>query len=186
MVQGQGYVHTLSWPLDGAAVDAVGMMRVILVGGRVGQDDGRRQRRRCRPPALLCSALFCAPHVEMLQPPHDAKRHQLTLLLSTVKDKAQHAVILDKTISEKLYKDVQSYRLVTVATLVDRLKINGSLARTCLKDLEEKGQIKPIVTHSKMKIYSTSPRYTVRCAALHCHARRLVHTTRRGPSANKC
>ncbi|KAI3327957.1 ribosomal protein S25, partial [Xylariaceae sp. AK1471] len=69
-------------------------------------------------------------------------------------DKAQHAVLLDKTTSEKLYKDVQSYRLVTVATLVDRLKINGSLARKCLKDLEEKGQIKPVVTHSKMKIYS--------------------------------
>ncbi|KAI2779164.1 ribosomal protein S25 [Daldinia loculata] len=71
-----------------------------------------------------------------------------------LKDKAQHAVLLDKTTSEKLYKDVQSYRLVTVATLVDRLKINGSLARKCLKDLEEKGQIKPIVTHSKMKIYT--------------------------------
>ncbi|KAI0451809.1 ribosomal protein S25 [Xylaria acuta] len=69
-------------------------------------------------------------------------------------DKAQHAVLLDKTTSEKLYKDVQSYRLVTVATLVDRLKINGSLARQCLKDLEEKGQIKPVVTHSKMKIYT--------------------------------
>lgn len=44
---------------------------------------------------------------------------------------------------------------MTVATLVDRLKINGSLARQCLKDLEEKGQIRPIVTHSKMKIFST-------------------------------
>lgn len=44
---------------------------------------------------------------------------------------------------------------MTVATLVDRMKINGSLARQCLKELEEKGQIKPIVTHSKMKIYST-------------------------------
>ena len=73
-----------------------------------------------------------------------------------VKDKAQHAVILDKQTSEKLYKDVQSYRLVTVAVLVDRLKINGSLARKCLADLEEKGQIKPVVGHSKMKIYSTS------------------------------
>ncbi|KAK7756410.1 40S ribosomal protein S25 [Diatrype stigma] len=71
-----------------------------------------------------------------------------------IKDKAQHAVLLDKTTSEKLYKDVQSYRLVTVATLVDRLKVNGSLARRCLKDLEEKGQIRPIVTHSKMKIYT--------------------------------
>jgi small subunit ribosomal protein S25e len=44
---------------------------------------------------------------------------------------------------------------VTIATLVDRLKINGSLARRCLKDLEEKGQIKQVVGHSKMKIYST-------------------------------
>ena len=73
----------------------------------------------------------------------------------TVKDKAQHAVILDKATSDKLYKDVQSYRLITVATLVDRLKINGSLARRCLADLEEKGQIKKIVGHSKLQIYST-------------------------------
>ncbi|KAL2755463.1 hypothetical protein ACRALDRAFT_2104798, partial [Sodiomyces alcalophilus JCM 7366] len=71
-----------------------------------------------------------------------------------VKDKAQHAVILDKSTSEKLYKDVQSYRLVTVATLVDRMKINGSLARSCIKDLEEKGMIKPVVQHSKLKIYT--------------------------------
>ena len=73
-----------------------------------------------------------------------------------VKDKANHAVILDKATSDKLYKDVQSYRLITVATLVDRLKINGSLARQALNDLEEKGQIKKIVGHSKLSIYSES------------------------------
>ena len=76
------------------------------------------------------------------------------LTSQTVKDKANHAVILDKATSDKLYKDVQSYRLVTVATLVDRLKINGSLARQALKDLEEKGQIKKVVGHSKLSIYS--------------------------------
>lgn len=75
----------------------------------------------------------------------------------TVKDKANHAVVLDKTTSEKLYKDVQSYRLITVATLVDRLKINGSLARQALADLEEKGLIKKVVGHSKLNIYSTFP-----------------------------
>jgi small subunit ribosomal protein S25e len=73
---------------------------------------------------------------------------------AAVKDKAQHAVILDKATSDRLYKDVQSYRLITVATLVDRLKINGSLARRCLADLEEKGQIKKVVGHSKLSIYS--------------------------------
>ncbi|KAL4934539.1 S25 ribosomal protein-domain-containing protein [Aspergillus undulatus] len=71
-----------------------------------------------------------------------------------VKDKAQHAVVLEKQTAERLNKDVQSYRLITVATLVDRLKINGSLARKALADLEEKGQIKKVVGHSKMNIYT--------------------------------
>lgn len=72
-----------------------------------------------------------------------------------VKDKAQHAVVLDKATNDKLQKDVQSYRLITVATLVDRLKINGSLARKALADLEEQGSIKKVVGHSKLAIYST-------------------------------
>jgi small subunit ribosomal protein S25e len=72
----------------------------------------------------------------------------------TVKDKAQHAVILDKATSDRLQKEVQSYRLVTVATLVDRLKINGSLARRSLAELEEQGQIKKVVSHSKCIVYS--------------------------------
>lgn len=79
---------------------------------------------------------------------------------TTVKDKANHAVILDKATSDKLYKDVQSYRLITVATLVDRLKINGSLARQALKDLEEKGQIKKVVGHHNLSIYSRFHRHT--------------------------
>merc|ERR1711939_1201391 len=71
-----------------------------------------------------------------------------------VKDKANHAVVLDKQTSDKLNKDVQSYRLVTVAVLVDRLKINGSLARAALKDLEEKGVIRKVVGHSRGSIYT--------------------------------
>lgn len=71
-----------------------------------------------------------------------------------VKDKAQHAVILDKTTSDKLNKDVQAYRLITVAVLVDRLKINGSLARRALTDLEARGVIKKVVGHSKLNIYT--------------------------------
>jgi small subunit ribosomal protein S25e len=80
-------------------------------------------------------------------------RRGLTILY-TVKDKANHAVVLDKATSDKLNKDVQSYRLVTVAVLVDRLKINGSLARAALKDLEEKGTITKVVGHSKGSIYT--------------------------------
>lgn len=100
-----------------------------------------RSKRRSGPRERVCD-----------DPPTAATTYNLTF--PQVKDKAQHAVILDKATSEKLYKDVQSYRLVTVATLVDRLKINGSLARRCLADLEEKGQIKKVVAHSKLTVYS--------------------------------
>ncbi|KAI5291419.1 40S ribosomal protein S25 [Ascosphaera aggregata] len=71
-----------------------------------------------------------------------------------VKDKAQHAVVLDKATSDKLNKDVQSYRLITVATLVDRLKVNGSLARQALADLEQRGVIKKVVGHHALDIYT--------------------------------
>merc|ERR1712046_305623 len=71
-----------------------------------------------------------------------------------VKDKAQHAVVLDKQTNERMGKDVQSYRLITVAVLVDRLKINGSLARKALSELEEKGVIRKVVSHNALNIYS--------------------------------
>jgi len=91
---------------------------------------------------------------------HRARFHAPAQKIATdshiVKDKANHAVVLDKQTNDKLQKDVQSYRLITVATLVDRLKINGSLARKALADLEENGQIKKVVGHSKLSIYSIS------------------------------
>ncbi|KZF24018.1 ribosomal protein S25 [Xylona heveae TC161] len=71
-----------------------------------------------------------------------------------VKDKAQHAVVFDKSTSDRLNKDVQSYRLITVAVLVDRLKINGSLARKALADLEERGVIKKVVNHHALDVYT--------------------------------
>lgn len=73
-----------------------------------------------------------------------------------MKDKAQHAVVLDKQASERLNKDVTSYRLITVATLVDRMKINGSVARKVLKDMEDEGKIKKIVSHARLNVYSMS------------------------------
>lgn len=71
-----------------------------------------------------------------------------------VKDKAQHHVILDKALYDRLMKDAATFKLVTVSVLVDRLKINGSLARRALRHLEEEGIIKPVITHSKQKTYT--------------------------------
>jgi small subunit ribosomal protein S25e len=68
---------------------------------------------------------------------------------------------MDKTIQERLNKDVLTYRLITTAVLVDRLKINGSLARKALAELEQKGVIKKIVGHHKLNIYSMSPSHVL-------------------------
>ncbi|KAF2786313.1 ribosomal protein S25 [Melanomma pulvis-pyrius CBS 109.77] len=83
-----------------------------------------------------------------------AKKQKKKWSKGKVKDKANHAVVLDKQTQDKLTKDVQSYRLITVAVLVDRLKINGSLARAALADLEEKGVIKKVVKHSALCVYT--------------------------------
>jgi len=72
-----------------------------------------------------------------------------------VKDKSNHAVILEKATADRLNKEVTSYRLITVATLVDRMKINGSVARRALKDLEDRGVIRKVVSHARLTVYST-------------------------------
>ncbi|ODV97426.1 hypothetical protein PACTADRAFT_39883 [Pachysolen tannophilus NRRL Y-2460] len=71
-----------------------------------------------------------------------------------VKDKAQHLVILDQEKYDRIMKEVPSYRYVSVSVLVDRLKVNGSLARVALRHLEREGIIKPVLKSSKQKIYT--------------------------------
>lgn len=44
--------------------------------------------------------------------------------------------------------------MVTVSVLVDRMKINGSLARVAIKHLEREGLIRRIVHHNGQLIYS--------------------------------
>ena len=71
-----------------------------------------------------------------------------------VKDKAQNAVLLDQQTYDKLNKEVGSYKLVSVSVLVDRLKVNGSLARKAIRDLESKGVIRKVERHGSQQIYS--------------------------------
>ena len=72
----------------------------------------------------------------------------------SMKDRAQHAVILDQEKYDRILKEVPTYRYVSVSVLVDRLKIGGSLARIALRHLEKEGIIKPISKHSKQGIYT--------------------------------
>merc|ERR1719284_925014 len=71
-----------------------------------------------------------------------------------VREKAFNMVLFDKPAYEKLLADVPKMKLITVATVVERLKINGSLARRAILELEEKGLIKCITKHQKQVIYT--------------------------------
>jgi small subunit ribosomal protein S25e len=71
-----------------------------------------------------------------------------------VKDKAQHAVVLDKATYDRILKDVPTFRFISTAILIERLKINGSLARVAIHHLEKEGSIKKIAHHQGQLIYS--------------------------------
>ncbi|KAI9838085.1 MAG: hypothetical protein M1819_006240 [Sarea resinae] len=150
--------HPISLTSVGVDVELVGPEDVDKAGG-VGAFGGVRLRAKveCQGATGVEMEALTAVSVAALTAPAASaggKKQKKKWSKGKVKDKANHAVILDKSTADRLNKDVQSYRLITVATLVDRLKINGSLARSALKDLEEKGTIKQVVGHSKMKIYT--------------------------------
>ncbi|KAG0241833.1 40S ribosomal protein S25 [Mortierella sp. GBA43] len=71
-----------------------------------------------------------------------------------VKDKANNAVVLDKATFDKLMKEVPTYKLISPSVLVDRLRINGSLARLAIRELTKQGLIVPVSTHGAQLIYT--------------------------------
>lgn len=72
-----------------------------------------------------------------------------------VKDKAQNAVYLDKVLYERVIKEVPTFKMITPSVLIDRLKINGSMARLAIRHFEREGQIKPLIHHHGQLVYST-------------------------------
>lgn len=71
-----------------------------------------------------------------------------------VREKAFNMVLFDKPTYEKLINDVPKMKLITASTIVERLKVNGSLARKALKELENQGLIRKVVGHQKQLIYT--------------------------------
>ncbi|KAF7723112.1 ribosomal 40S subunit protein S25A [Apophysomyces ossiformis] len=63
-------------------------------------------------------------------------------------------VVLDKPTYERLFKEVPTYKLISQSVLVDRLRLNGSLARVAIRELESQGLIKPISRHASQVIYT--------------------------------
>merc|ERR1719271_2383384 len=71
-----------------------------------------------------------------------------------VKEKTNNAVYFDEATYEKLLSDVPKSRLITVSTISDKLRVNGSVARAAIRDLESKGLIKKVSTHNAQLLYT--------------------------------
>eukprot|EP00955_Chlamydomonas_euryale_P083423 363862-Chlamydomonas_euryale.AAC.4 len=69
-------------------------------------------------------------------------------------DKLNNAVLFDKQTYEKLLAEAPKYKMITPSILADRLRINGSLARAAVVELEEKGLIRPLVKHASQSVYT--------------------------------
>ncbi|KAH7888168.1 ribosomal protein S25 [Phlebopus sp. FC_14] len=102
------------------------------------------------PVSKLCTAKAKAP------PPSSggkaAKKKKWSK--GKVKDKAQHSVVCDKATYDRIMKEVPTWRFVSQSILIERLKVNGSLARVAIRHLEKEGLIKRIVHHSGQLIYT--------------------------------
>ncbi len=61
-----------------------------------------------------------------------------------VKEKLNNAAFFEQPLFNKMMKEIPNLRLVTCATISEKLKINGSLARQSIQELLRKKLIKPV------------------------------------------
>merc|ERR1712170_108355 len=69
--------------------------------------------------------------------------------------KASLAVFLTPELHQRLIDEIPRQKVITVANVCDRLHVNGSVARAGIRELHEKGLIKPVHTHHRQLIYTT-------------------------------
>ena len=71
-----------------------------------------------------------------------------------VREKANLMTLFDKDTYARLLAEVPKMKLITPSALVERLKINGALARAAIKELQEKGMIKMVSYHHTQWIFT--------------------------------
>ncbi|TXT16041.1 hypothetical protein VHUM_00544 [Vanrija humicola] len=111
-------------------------------------EEGEERARRRQLPAAAASRIF--NNVPALTPRSKKKKWSK----GKVKDKANNAVALDKQTYDRILKEVPTYKLISQSVLIDRMKINGSLARRAIAFLEKEGLIKRVVHHHAQLIYT--------------------------------
>eukprot|EP00008_Paramoeba_atlantica_P003427 CAMPEP_0201480622 /NCGR_PEP_ID=MMETSP0151_2-20130828/5071_1 /ASSEMBLY_ACC=CAM_ASM_000257 /TAXON_ID=200890 /ORGANISM="Paramoeba atlantica, Strain 621/1 / CCAP 1560/9" /LENGTH=116 /DNA_ID=CAMNT_0047862539 /DNA_START=42 /DNA_END=392 /DNA_ORIENTATION=+ len=71
-----------------------------------------------------------------------------------VKEQAEKVVVYDKKLYNQMIKDVPTYKVITTAIVSDRLRINASLARRTIRQLEDEGKIQRVVKSGPQLIYT--------------------------------
>eukprot|EP00341_Mesodinium_pulex_P002245 CAMPEP_0116930864 /NCGR_PEP_ID=MMETSP0467-20121206/27456_1 /TAXON_ID=283647 /ORGANISM="Mesodinium pulex, Strain SPMC105" /LENGTH=107 /DNA_ID=CAMNT_0004611157 /DNA_START=22 /DNA_END=345 /DNA_ORIENTATION=+ len=71
-----------------------------------------------------------------------------------VREKLNNAVLFDKATFDRLTVEVPKMKLITPATVSERLKVTGSLARSAIKYLITLGKVKTVNYHSALPIYT--------------------------------
>jgi small subunit ribosomal protein S25e len=70
-----------------------------------------------------------------------------------VKEKVNNAVFLDKAGYDKIIADIpKQSKVITIATVIEKFKIGGSIARVILKTLIQNGSLRRVDPHSKQFI----------------------------------
>mmetsp|Transcript_25309 Transcript_25309/g.32390 ORF Transcript_25309/g.32390 Transcript_25309/m.32390 type:complete len:113 (-) Transcript_25309:55-393(-) len=70
------------------------------------------------------------------------------------RDKVDNKVLFTKEQHDRLNSEVPKMKLITVSSVVEKLKISGGLARRALMQLAEEGAIRPVCVSRAQRIYT--------------------------------
>merc|ERR1711957_814714 len=70
------------------------------------------------------------------------------------RDKVDNKVLMTKEQNDRLHSEVPKMKLITVSAVVEKLKVNGGLARKTLRILAEEGKIRPVLISRAQRIYT--------------------------------
>merc|ERR1712048_881020 len=70
------------------------------------------------------------------------------------RDKVDNKVLFSKEARDRFMSEVPKMKLITVSTVVDKLKISGGLARRALNELAEEGTTRPVHVSQSQRIYT--------------------------------
>jgi small subunit ribosomal protein S25e len=70
------------------------------------------------------------------------------------RDQVDNKVLFSKEQFDRFHAEVPKMKLITVSAVVEKLKINGGLARQALRDLEQEGKIRKVLISRSQRIYT--------------------------------